>query len=290
MHFQRCGTSQKSGTLTTRTQIEASPRSQNVDRLVLWHTKVVHEGAIDVNADVGKFCETMKCCLLPASIVDLLFAGRWHTLVLLARWYCHARVQQVRADFWVFPDWPDRSWVQALPDKLSSAWPPPDKGTPRITPEAFLQMADLLRTWAPSIMQDTEPNHLGEQRDVLIKGLEWLEGCAEHLSRGSVVTRVTKDKYSAYAVLNFVRASRQLRSVNHLTTVLKCGIEARWPGVFDTDTWDVQDPSLSQLRRWQFVVDLGLLLYQRKLNVHRKDVKCRTELGVITFAGLFSEV
>jgi len=220
-------------------------------------------------------CHGMQVLLLPQVVARLILADRWHTLLMLGRWRCSLRRRgqqhSVHRALRIFPDWPLDEWllrVLAMPIGVLAGADEqvicPD--SVRLTPEGLTQLASMLRTWSVGILRTTAPHHQAEQRQALQDAVCWLEGCAQRLTDSPVVVMRNNHKFSAARLLSYMRLSRLLRSGSHLSTVLQLGMEARWPGLFDTSDMGRKDPGRSTVYEWHFVVDMALLLYHQKLN------------------------
>ena len=135
-------------------------------------------------------CHQMPLLLLPQVVVDLIFADRWKTCVVMARWHCflqrrHGRRQLVRSALPLFPEWPPDEWLQrVLGQPLAALAAGPGASEPetvRLTSARLSQLASMVRAWSANVLHATSAEHEVEQRRALVDALRLLDGWAERL-------------------------------------------------------------------------------------------------------------
>ena len=135
-------------------------------------------------------CHQMPLLLLPQVVVDLIFADRWKTCVVMARWHCslqrrHGRRQLVRTALPLFPEWPPDEWLQrVLGQPLAALAAGPGASEPetmRLTSARLCQLASMVRAWSANVLHATSAEHEVEQRRALVDALRLLDGWAERL-------------------------------------------------------------------------------------------------------------
>ena len=231
----------------------------------------------DVLGDVVDSSASLLCLMLPQQVLELVMRSAWKELLVLARFYIHARCGFPREGrLWrvdsmptLLPGYPTLQWIRhALTDaSLPTSAPAP------LTSSALRSVALQLQQWAPRIAPASggDPDEPGDDSPD-----EWrLRGCvgdllawADNLDRPAVELTRTGFQYTAAAMIHAFRVTRLLRRKMALKQVLERALDFLSPGLFsETLAKSSQTvPSKYTLWRAEFAIDLALIHMERRRN------------------------
>ena len=222
------------------------------------------EDGLRIRETIGAFeVSDIKCIFVPEHLVELFFEGDLRSLVVLARWYDVSRHAGPRPT--LFPNWPTVEWIRekttaaARGFSLQSVAP--------LTAGRLQELADQIRVWAPHASRDEDGPAVQYRQQEMASAVQWLEGSARRLRGEQTLfdhAMLGSMKFGAAVLLSSFRASRLLRASSKLTDVLRHGMDARWPGLFDLDADRGREMSKSTVQRTGLLVDTALLLMERE--------------------------
>ncbi len=204
--------------------------------------------AATVLAAVAAGHESLQAVQVPMCFADMLLAGQWRSLVLLARW------KPVLSGF------PPASWA-----RLRKGLSEPPQQLPAIAASEFHSLAQRVRTWAPAVLRDAEAegglSGWRNAKRALEESVIQLESAAR--CRETSKPQDGRRKWRTHVLLKAFCAAEMLRAKCTLGDVAKLIWEATFPE-HEPPMQFTHLPSPSSIQRTALAVDTALMLTRRR--------------------------
>lgn len=219
-----------------------------------------------------QFCEEPSCMLVLRPVLHLIGRAVWRSLMFRASWFnrkANAALRTLSAALGM----PGATWVQQLHrtgrlKQFRSTCADSDAG--RFTADSARELADFLRSWAPSLLRASPEDARGQLQFQLETHVCRLQSMY-NLAEGSSST-ASRHKLDPRVIVKALSAAMHTRDRGKLRQVVMRGMECMFP---DWSHGQIEAlgrlPSASSLARGQILADAALCCFWRSRFAERKS-------------------